>query len=88
LRALRRQIYPFNMNYDNYKLATPEYNDNVSSCCGDEITEYERYEEYCYNALICDSCGEECEQITYNEYSVNKAEYLAECYADEDKLNE
>jgi len=74
------------MNYDNYKLATPEYNDQVSSCCGAEITEYERHDEYCYTAVICDDCEQECEEIPYSEYNIAQAEYWSECKADEDRL--
>jgi len=74
------------MNYDKYKLATPEYSDNVSTCCGAEISEEERHDEYCYTACICECCGDECEEITQFEYNINQAEYWAECCADEDRL--
>lgn len=49
--------------YDNWKLATPDYTDIVSNCCGTEFTH-----DYDYDELICETCGEVCEEIWEDEY--------------------
>jgi len=66
------------MNYDNWKLATPDTEDIVSTCCGAEIQEEDMYDEYCYTAYVCTDCGDECEEINHNEYIMNQAEYWKE----------
>lgn len=55
---------------------TTEYNEQVSLCCGAEITEYERHDEYCYIAVVCDKCEQECKETTYNEYLISQAESI------------
>ena len=83
MRALRRQIYPFNMNYDNWKLATPDYSDLVTSCCGAEVETKESLahdDKYDY----CSCCGEtDIEAIEPYEYDERKREDAAEFNRDD-----
>tara|TARA_B100000780_G_C21122311_1_gene454730 strand:+ start:2579 stop:2806 length:228 start_codon:yes stop_codon:yes gene_type:complete len=70
------------MNYDNWKLASPDYSEEVSTCCGAGYEEFEENEEVegCY---ICDECKDECEIIDEDEYNVNRHESYLEDLADE-----
>ena len=69
------------MNYDNWKLATPESESGylVSSCCG---AEYEEDDD----GNTCLDCGDECEEIDEREYRQSKKDDWDEMQADDDRL--
>ena len=55
------------MNYDRWKLSSPDEKDMVSSCCGAEYSEDNE----------CESCGHECKTIDEDEYfELEKESYL------------
>ena len=58
------------MNYDDWKLASPEYDSMVSSCCGADYEETLDAEEY--EVFICDKCGDGTEVIEGSEYEENR----------------
>lgn len=72
---------------DNYKLNNPNddgyYSDCVSSCCGAEVSKYCSDDEHMHEAIMCDDCGCECEQIEQYEYDEKMREHYAEMRADE-----
>lgn len=49
------------MEYDNWKLQTPNDDEEVSSCCGAEGDGYE-----------CTSCGKEVGYVSESEYEIEK----------------
>ena len=66
------------MNYDNWKLATPDYSDLVTTCCGSE-QESSNASNCCDSSFwaetdICNSCKEHAD-----EYMI-----CSECGDDED----
>jgi len=67
------------MNYDDWKLATPDYAEMVSHCCGTEYNEDD-------DGHTCLRCGEECETVDEREYDVQQKEALAEMRMDEERL--
>ena len=73
------------MNYDDWKLASPNYTEDVSECCGAEVTEETIEEE---DVILCDSCGEECVLIDEEEYKHNRWESYQEDLADERRHEE
>ena len=68
------------MNYDDWKLMSPDYSEEVSECCGAETSEETIEEE---DVILCDSCGEECVLIDEEEYKYNRWESYQEDLADE-----
>ena len=61
------------MNYDNWKLSSPNYSDEVSTCCG---AGYEETVEDMYETnYICDKCKDACDIQDEEEYkkTVGKA---------------
>jgi len=64
------------MNYDNYKLATPDYFEDISNCCGSEYTETN--EDY-----ICNSCSDSCDVVTEYDYNEYKLDDLADLLINE-----
>jgi len=75
------------MNYDDWKLATPDYSDMVSSCCGDEIEEIE--DENCEERIVCIACGDYCEIIEDYEYeAIQRENYEEERAEAKRKYNE
>lgn len=68
------------MNYDDWKLMSPDYSEEVSECCGAETSEETIEEE---DVILCDSCGEECVLIDEEEYKHNRWESYQEDLADE-----
>ena len=71
------------MNYDNWKLATPDYSDLVTLCCGAEVETKESLahdDKYDY----CSCCGDtDIEVIEQYEYDDIQKEKYAEMYEDE-----
>ena len=72
------------MNYDNWKLATPEYTQMVSSCCGgecvvsiDKENDIDTNEEY-----VCNECHDYCELIEEHEWDDRQRERYEEERAD------
>jgi hypothetical protein len=69
------------MNYDDWKLATPDYSGMVSACCGAE------YEEDDY--ITCLECYEECNIIEDYEYeAIQRENYEEERAEAKRKYNE
>tara|TARA_R110000787_G_scaffold103768_1_gene210396 strand:- start:1011 stop:1223 length:213 start_codon:yes stop_codon:yes gene_type:complete len=70
------------MNYDNWKLSTPEYSSTISACCGAQVID-----EYCEdqdaNFDICEDCGDECSAIDQGEYDERRREDAMEFNRDE-----
>tara|TARA_R110002167_G_scaffold70490_2_gene198940 strand:+ start:6539 stop:6763 length:225 start_codon:yes stop_codon:yes gene_type:complete len=73
------------MNYDDWKLMSPDYSEEVSECCGAETSEETIEEE---DVILCDSCGEECVLIDEEEYKHNRWESYQEDLADERRHEE
>jgi hypothetical protein len=72
------------MNYDDWKLATPDYSDMVSDCCG---SEYELWNDEEY--YICSKCGDECITIEDYEYEeIQRENYEEERAEAKRKYNE
>ena len=69
------------MKYDDWKLATPDYSDMVSDCCGDEWEETEN-EEYGEIGIMCIACGDWCDTIEDYEYKEIQRENYEEERAD------
>jgi len=64
------------MNYDQWKLASPDYTEMVSRCCGAECEEVysEMFDE---DKLLCSECNEYCEEIEEYEYQeIQRENYL------------
>ena len=64
------------MNYDQWKLASPDYTEMVSRCCGAEYEEVysEIFDE---DKLLCSECNEYCEEIEEYEYQeIQRENYL------------
>ena len=70
------------MNYDDWKLASPDYSEMVSSCCGAEYEEIysEMFDE---DKLLCSECNEYCEIIEDYEYEEIQRENYLEDMRDE-----
>ena len=49
------------MDYDNWKLQAPDYDEEVTVCCGTEGDGYE-----------CTSCGNEASYISESDYDKEK----------------
>ncbi len=77
------------MNYDEWKLASPPENGDVSPCCGDpEYTEGEYYDEYISETYVCTICNQSFDEpIPDYEYEENMREHWAEMRMDEERLN-
>ena len=73
------------MNYDDWKLATPDYEEMVSHCCGAEYWESRDWEETEAD-YICDCCDDECEIVEKYEYDISEREARAEMRMDEERL--
>jgi hypothetical protein len=74
------------MNYDNWKLQAPEYNDDVTSCCGAQ--EYVK-ENLADDSKIyyCSECGDDnytYEIICETEYNERRREDALEHNRDEE----
>ena len=71
------------MNYDQWKLASPDYTEMVSDCCGDE--HYEEIEdENGDEQIVCTTCGYYCDTIEDYEYEAIQRENYLEDMRDED----
>ena len=76
------------MNYDDWKLATPNYSEMVSACCGAEYEEIysEMFDE---DKLLCSECNEYCEEIEDYEYeAIQRENYEEERAEAKRKYNE
>jgi hypothetical protein len=79
------------MNYDDWKLATPNYSEMVSDCCGadyvwsiDKECDIETEEEY-----VCNKCQDYCEIIEDYEYeAIQRENYEEERAEAKRKYNE
>ncbi len=69
------------MNYDDWKLATPDYEQMVSECCG---ADYD-YINDDYEPTCC-KCNEETFIIEKYEYDISEKEAIAEMRMDEERL--
>jgi len=69
------------MNYDNWKLATPESESGylVSHCCG---AEYEEEDD----GTICLVCWNDCVEIDEREYRQSRKDDWDEMLADDKRL--
>tara|TARA_R100000322_G_scaffold141319_1_gene97042 strand:+ start:163 stop:393 length:231 start_codon:yes stop_codon:yes gene_type:complete len=76
------------MNYDDWKLATPDYSDMVSDCCGAETTDvYDIKEES--QRTICYECNSYCDTIEDYEYeAIQRENYEEERAEAKRKYNE
>ena len=76
------------MNYDDWKLASPPENGDVSPCCGDlEYAEGEYYDEYISSTYMCSICKESFDEpIPDYEYEQNMRDNWAEDRMDEARL--
>jgi hypothetical protein len=71
------------MSYDKWKLATPDYSELVTSCCGVEV---ETKESLAYDDKIeyCSCCGDtDIEAIEQYEYDERRREDAAEFNRDD-----
>ena len=80
------------MNYDDWKLASPDEGEIVSACCGADTVEGD-VSTCCGASMlgetdICEECGEPCELIDEEEYRSNMRESYLEDLADEQRLND
>jgi|TARA_R110001592_G_scaffold48991_4_gene153352 hypothetical protein len=78
------------MNYDNWKLDSPQYNEIVSSCCGSQYVlsiDFENDIET-ENKYLCNNCKTFCEVIKDYEYDQNKKDDYYENLSDEIRLNQ
>ena len=74
------------MKYDDWKLATPDYTEMVSRCCGTDYKEVysEMHDE---DKLLCSECNEYCEEIEEYEYiAIQKENYLEDMRNEQDEL--
>tara|TARA_B100000780_G_scaffold259957_1_gene211328 strand:+ start:25 stop:276 length:252 start_codon:yes stop_codon:yes gene_type:complete len=74
------------MNYDNWKLASPDEYYQVSRCCGAEVEDptEEELEEDFEHEYKCVECNEGCEVQDLDEYQQDRHEsYLEDCADDE-----
>lgn len=69
--------------YDNWKLATPDYTEMVSDCCGTNFTH-----DYEYDDLLCETCGNQCEEIWEDEYRERERMDYEEMMSDERRINQ
>jgi len=74
------------MNYDDWKLASPPVNGDVSPCCGDP-----EYSETCnddgYDMYVCSICEESFDEpIADYEYEERMREHYADMMMDERRL--
>ena len=68
-------------SYDNWKLSSPNYSDDVSTCCG---AGYQEMVEDMYETnYICDECKDVCDIQDENEYKQDRWESYQEDLADE-----
>tara|TARA_R100000935_G_C2823776_1_gene161177 strand:- start:1148 stop:1387 length:240 start_codon:yes stop_codon:yes gene_type:complete len=77
------------MNYDNWKLASPDYDDSVSRCCGADYSDAveKEDEDFGYHEYQCSECDEYCEIQDEREYHQERHEsYLEDCADDERML--
>ncbi len=69
------------MNYDNWKLSSPNYSDDVSTCCG---AGYEETDDEIYETnYICDKCKDACDIQDEKEYEQDRWESYQEDLADD-----
>ena len=69
------------MNYDNWKLSSPNYSDEVSTCCG---AGYEETDDEIYETnYICDKCKDACDIQDEKEYEQDRWESYQEDLADD-----
>ena len=75
------------MNYDDWKLASPPENGDVSPCCGDPQNS-ESEDDDGYTIFTCSFCFESFnEPIPDYEYEENMREHWADMRMDEERLN-
>ena len=73
------------MNYDDWKLASPPENGDVSPCCGDP--EYSEEDDDGYTMYVCSICDQSFDEpIPDYEYEENMREHWAEMRMDEERL--
>tara|TARA_R110000744_G_scaffold376373_1_gene490583 strand:+ start:182 stop:412 length:231 start_codon:yes stop_codon:yes gene_type:complete len=73
------------MNYDDWKLATPDYEEMVSDCCGQDWEETEN-EVDGEIGIVCIACGDWCDTIEEREYNELQKQERAEMRMDEERL--
>ena len=69
------------MNYDNWKLSSPHYSDDVSTCCG---AGYEEMGGGLFETeYICDECKDTCDIQDEDDYKQDRWESYQEDLADD-----
>jgi len=71
------------MNYDNWKLSSPNYSDDVSTCCGAEYEETEEFYDTFGTEYICKECECYCEIQDEDDYKQDRWESYQEDLADD-----
>tara|TARA_R100001510_G_scaffold50566_1_gene49683 strand:+ start:1627 stop:1866 length:240 start_codon:yes stop_codon:yes gene_type:complete len=76
------------MNYDQWKLASPDYTEMVSRCCGAEVVDsidnendIETIDDY-----VCCECQDYCDIIEDYEYKAIRRENYLEMMEDERRI--
>ena len=73
------------MNYDQWKLATPDGVELVSPCCGSDYTD--TFDEDRFEIYTCDYCSEEFDEpVEDYEYMSRIQDERAEDRMDEERL--